>query len=290
MDQQSRWLLAWMNQEEAIPALLGRTPAPNEDITQPLTVWHDLRAALLRRAPYRQPTPALAKPPAQLKKQAEEFRQRPDVIADLYGQDWTIAVVDLRHLLSLRRVVDEGALRRAQQVIPDDPGSLFSFCLPRPGRDARVAGTLDKVNKAITLTSQNWNFHIGSPLMLDLDVSPGPGQPLRKEKHIGFIVGFGPSFVQVIECNGRWLLRDGYHRCYGLLQRSMYRVPCVFSKARNFADIGLLAPGPFPEEILFGDRPPLLTDLLDDAVARTARRAAEQKVIRIAASEFVVET
>jgi hypothetical protein len=289
MDQQSRWLLAWMNEQEAIPALLGRTKSPNEDITQPLTVWHDLRAALLRRAPYRQPTPALGKLPAELKKQAAEFRQRPDAIADLDGQDWTIGVVDLRHLLSLRRVVDESALRRAQQVIPDDPGSLFSFCLPQPGREARVAGTLDKINKAITLTSQNWNFRIVSPLMLDLDVS-GPGQPPRKEKHIGFIVGFGPPFVHVVECNGRWLLGDGYHRCYGLLQRSMYRITCVFTKVRNFADIRPLPPDSFSEEILFGERPPLLTDFLDDSVARTAMRAAEQKVIRIAASEFVVET
>jgi hypothetical protein len=192
-------------------------------------------------------------------------------------------------LLSFHKVVDESGLLRAQQVVAKDPASLFSFCLPQPGHDARVSGTLDKVNKTITLTSQNRNLRIGSPLIVDLEVSPREGQPPRKEKHIGFTVELGAPFVHVVECNGRWLLRDGYHRCYGLLKRSIYRIPCVFTKAREFAETGAAAPGFFPDEILFGDRPPFLTDFLDDSVAGTSKRAAQQKVVRIAASEFAVE-
>jgi hypothetical protein len=289
MEQESKWLLAWMKEEEAIAALLGRSPAPDEDTATSRLVWHDSRAALMRRAPYRQPTPVLSKLPGKLTKQATKFRQRPDVIADLDGQDYRVGMVDLRKVLSLQRVVEENALQRAQQVIPNDPDSLFSFCLPQPGLGARVAGTLDKVNKAITLTSLNWNFRIGSPLIVDIDVSPGPGQPPRKEKHIGFTVGFGTPFVHVVECNSRWLLRDGHHRCYGLLQRSIHHIPCVFTKVHDFAEIGTVAPGSFPYEILFGDRPPFLMDFLDDTVAKTAKRPAQQRIVRIAASEFAVE-
>ena len=289
MEQQSKWLLAWMNEEEAIPALLGHPPTPDEDTAKSRRVWHDSRAALMRRAPYRQPTPVLSNLPGKLEKQATKFRQRPDVIADLDGQDYRIGIVDLSKVLSLQRVVEENALQRAQQVIPHDPNSLFSFCLPQPGLGARVSGTLDKVNKAITLTSLNWNFRIGSPLIVDIDVAPGPGQPPRKEKHIGFTVGFGTPFVHVVECNGRWLLRDGHHRCYGLLQRSIHHIPCVFTKVQDFAEIGAVAPGSFPYEILFGDRPPFLIDLLDDSVAKTATRPAQQRIVRIAASEFAVE-
>ena len=203
MEQQSRWLLAWMNEEEAIPALLGRPPAPDENTTESRRVWHDSRAALMHRGPYRQTTPALSKLPGNLKKQATKFRQRPDVIADLDGQDYTVGMIDLRKVLSLQRVVEENALQRAQEVIPNDPDSLFSFCLPQPGLGARVSGTLDQVNRAITLTSLNWNFRIGNPLIVDIDVSPGPGQSPRKEKHIGFTVGFGTPFVHVVECNSR---------------------------------------------------------------------------------------
>src|SRR5580658_7351901 len=160
MEQQSKWLLAWMNEEEAIPALLGRPPAPDEDTAKSRRVWHDSRATLMRRAPYQQPTPVLSKLPGKLKTQATKFGQRPDVIADLDGQDYKVGMVDLRRVLSLQRVVEENALERAQQVIPNDLDSLFSFCLPQPGLGPRVSGTLDKVNKAITLTSLNWNFRI----------------------------------------------------------------------------------------------------------------------------------
>jgi len=252
-------------------------------------VWRNSGATLQRRRPYRQSTPVLSKLQGKLKQRAEEFRQRPDVIADLDGQDWTVGMVDLRNLLSFHRVVDEDALQRAQRVVSEDPDSLFSFCLPRPGLDARVSGAIDKVNRTVTLTSRNCNFRIGSPLIVDLEVSASPGQPPRKEKHIGFTVGFGAPFVQVVECNGRWLLRDGYHRCYGLLKRSICKIPCVFTKVRDFAETGAAAPGFFPYEILFGDRPPFLTDFLDDSVSETTKRAAQQKVVRIAASEFAVE-
>jgi hypothetical protein len=286
---ESKWLLAWMKEEEAIPALLGRPPAPDEDIAKSRRVWHDSRAALMRRAPYRQPTPVLSKLPGKLTKQAAKFRQRPNVIADPDSQGYRVGMVDLRKVLSLQKVVEENALQRAQQVIPNDPDSLFSFCLPQSGVGARVSGTVDKVSKSITLTSLNWNFRIGSPLIVDIDVSPGPGQPPRKAKHIGFTVGFGTPFIHVVQCNGRWLLRDGHHRCYGLLQRSIHHIPCVFTKVHDFAEIGTVAPGSFPYEILFGDRPPFLVDFLDDSVAKTARRPAQQRIVHIAASEFAVE-
>jgi hypothetical protein len=285
----SQWLLAWMNEEEAIAALLGRPPAADEHTAKLRQVWNGSRTALMRRAAYRQRTPAISKLPGKLTKQATKFRQRPDVIADLDGRDYKVGMVDLHKVLSLRKSVEANALKRARQVASADPDSLFNFCLPNPGMGARVSGTVDKVNKAVTLTSHNLNFRIGSPLIVDLDVSPGPGQPARKEKHIGFTVGFGTAFVHVVECNGRWLLRDGYHRCYGLLQRSIHQIPCVFTKAGDFAEISTVVPASFSYDILFGDRPPFLKDFLDDSVTGIAERPAQQRIVHIAASEFAVE-
>jgi hypothetical protein len=286
---EAKWLLAWMSEEEAIPALLGRPVAPDEDIAKLHKVWRDSKTALMRRAPYSQPPEVLSKLPSKLTKQAAKFRQRPDVVADLGGQDFKVGMVDLRRVLSLQKVVEGHALQRAEQVIPNDLDSLFSFCLPPPGGGARVSGTVDKINKAVTLTSLNLNLRIGSPLIVDLDVSPGPGLPARKEKHIGFTVGFGTPFIHVIECNGRWLLRDGHHRCVGLLQRSIHHIPCVFTKAHDLDEIGPVAQASFSHEILFGNRPPFLIDFLDDSVAKTVRRPAQQRVVYIAASEFAVE-
>jgi hypothetical protein len=231
----------------------------------------------------------LSKVPAKLAKQATKFRQRPDVITDFASQDFKVGMVDLRKVLSLQKVVEGNTLQRAQHVIPNDPDSLFSFCLPQPGVGARVSGTVDRMNRTVTLTSLNLNLRIGSPLIVDIDVSPGPGIPPRKEKHIGFTVSLGTPFIHVVECNGRWLLRDGHHRCVGMLQRSIHHIPCVFTKLHDFAEIGSIVPGSFPFEILFGDRPPFLTDFLDDSVAKITRRPAQQRILHIAASQFAVE-
>ena len=102
-------------------------------------------------------------------------------------------------------------------------------------------------------------------------------------------MNFGAGFVQIAEYNDRWFVRDGYHRTYGLLCRGVYEIPCIFIRARTFQELGAAAPGFLPYEILFGERPPLLTDFLDDSVSVSTNQKAMRKVVRIAAEEFMVE-
>jgi hypothetical protein len=122
----------------------------------------------------------------------------------------------------------------------------------------------------------------------EIDVATASGQPATRQNFIGFTISFGSPFVQVAEYNGRWFVRDGYHRCFGLLRQGITRIPCVFVKPRSFAELGAAAPGFFPYEVLFGDRPPYLRDFLDDSVAVTAKQTAQRRAIRIRAEEFIV--
>jgi hypothetical protein len=107
------------------------------------------------------------------------------------------------------------------------------------------------------------------------------GQPFY-----GFSIGFGFPFVQVVEYQGRWFIRDGYHRSFGLLKRGADRIPCLLIRARDAQQFGGTAPDHIRGEILFGVRPPFLKDFLDDEVSASATRPLTGKVIRIAASEF----
>jgi hypothetical protein len=50
-----------------------------------------------------------------------------------------------------------------------------------------------------------------------------------------------------------------------------------------------VAPGFYPYQVLFGDRPPFGTDFLDDKVSAFVCQRAMRKVVRISAEEFVVE-
>jgi hypothetical protein len=42
-------------------------------------------------------------------------------------------------------------------------------------------------------------------------------------------------------------------------------------------------------EVLFGDRPPFITDFLDDRLSFSVNENAMRKVVRTSAEEFVVE-
>lgn len=290
MERQIRVLLAWLDQGEAIPMLLGHVPGPNEDVVVQMAAWEAARNAMAAREPYRLPTPTFENLPAELSERAEAFRQRPDVLSVFQNLDWTTGMVDLRSVLSFQKlVVEEQAVDRVSQATADNLDSLFSVCLPERGGNVTLAAIIDHDQKGVTFSSLNPNLRVVGHMIQEMEVASGPDQPGQAMKFVGFAINFGARFVQVAEYNGRWFVRDGYHRCYGLLRQGIHRIPCVFIRARNFQELGAQAPGFFSYELLFGERPPFLVDLLDDSVSAFAQQRATRKVVRVTAEEFVVE-
>jgi hypothetical protein len=204
--------------------------------------------------------------------------------------EWRIGMADLRQVLSFQKiVVEEQAMERVDATVrADDVQSIFSFCLPEPVGREGLQGAMDPDQKGITFSSLNPNLRVAGLAGSEIDVAFAPGQPPTKQSFIGFVVNFGAPFMQVAEYNGRWFVRDGYHRCFGLLRRGISKIPCVFVRARSFAELGAANPAFFPYEVLFGERPPFLRDFLDDTVSVTTRQVAQRKVIRIRAEEFMV--
>ncbi len=289
MERQVRWLLAWLEENDGVANLLGHIPAPDEETNEQRERWQAARRALHVRPPMSPPTPTLGELPPELREQGNAFRQRPDVIAAFQPHDWSLGMVNLREVLSFQKVVvEEHAIERAKAVAAADLSSLFKFCLPDASEGVNLPGALDQDQKAITFSSLNPNLRVGNHLILDIDVPATPGVPGRKDKFIGYSINFGSQFVQVAQYNGRWFVRDGYHRTYGLLRHGLERIPCIFLIARSFEELGAAAPGFFPYETLFSERPPFLTDFLDEAVSISAKQTAIRKVIRISAEEFVV--
>jgi hypothetical protein len=294
MEQQVRWLLAWMNERQAMFALLGREPEPQENITTQRHMWQEAKAALMWLPDYRKSArrspPVFSKLPDSLKHRAVSFERRPDVIAALHALDWELGIVDLRDLLSYQwNVAGQDALNRAEAVNAKDPDTLFSFCLPEPGSQMNVSGRIDQDGMAITLSSRDPNLRIGAPAITNIESSRATGMRGKKERFVGFPVHFGSAFIKVAEYNGRLLLCDGYHRSYALLKRSIHKIPCVLIKARNLEETGAARPAFIPQEILYGDRPPFVADFLDDSVTATLNRNANLKVARVRATELDVE-
>jgi len=80
-------------------------------------------------------------------------------------------------------------------------------------------------------------------------------------------------YFEVASYDGRWFLRDGYHRSFCLLNQGVYFVPAVVVYAETLAEMGAIGKQFFRPEVLFCDRPPMVTDFLDNEVTICYRRA-----------------
>jgi hypothetical protein len=101
---------------------------------------------------------------------------------------------------------------------------------------------------------------------------------------MGFSVAIATSFVQVARFQGLFLLRDGYHRAFGLLRRGISVVP-AFVLDFGLQELGLPS-GMLPQGAYLGDRPPILPDYLDDSVSADVMLPATQKMIVVHGMEL----
>jgi hypothetical protein len=207
-----------------------------------------------------------------------ESRQRSDLRAEYEGFDWTLGIIDLRLLLAFQRRLVFSTTQHASYIPQqDDWSQLLSLTIGFQRstehhfvRNGKVAGGLD-----ISLHSSNPD--------LQLRLSPNA----VPSGHLPFSLYGGSPFFEVAELCGRWFLRDGYHRAYRLLQAGVHRVPAVIIHARTIDELGPTDPWFFGEEQLFSDRPPRVTDFLEEDMVLRYERIAFRKVIRIRVEEFL---
>jgi hypothetical protein len=207
-----------------------------------------------------------------------ECMQRSDLRAEYEGLDWTLGVIDLRHLLAFqRRLVFNASWHTSPTPQQDDWPQLISLTLGLQRgtehhfvRNGTVTGDLD-----VSLHSLN------PDLQLRLSANAG------RASHSPLSLYGGSPFFEAAELRGRWFLRDGYHRAYRLLQAGVHQVPAVVIYTRTIRELGATEPWFFSEEQLFSDRPPRVLDFLDENLVLRYERTALHKVIHIRVEEFM---
>lgn len=90
------------------------------------------------------------------------------------------------------------------------------------------------------------------------------------------------NIVQVVHYGNRYILKNGYHRCFQLLSNGETHVPAFVREVDRFDETGADQPSMFNEQMIMGSRPPLLSDFLTDA-AVDIDSPGQNKVIRIMA-------
>lgn len=283
MERELRALLAWFEPADALSALLGfRLPDPGEDVQAQLAVHEAKRRAVLERPAHApgeaaQPLPPELVPPGEamlaslLAAEPPEERQR-----------YRVAMVDLGEVLAFQKVIMlDRRDPRLETVEPGDLQQLFDICMPSGRVEEDLDGTYDKDGRGLTITSPNPNLRLGP--VQTIEFPPGSGNRI-----IGCAVLFGSPFMHVVEYQGRYVLKDGYHRAFALLARGIRKVPVILQAARTFADIHRGGTTLIAAEHLLGPRPPRLLDFHDPDVSTTVRQRVFRKVARLRAEEFVI--
>ena len=98
----------------------------------------------------------------------------------------------------------------------------------------------------------------------------------------------GSPFFEVASYRGRWFLRDGWlHRAFAMLRAGVNVGFAVVVAARTLEELGAVGPWFFGEDTLFSNRPPMVTDFLEDACVLQYDRPRLRKTITVRIEEFL---
>ena len=180
----------------------------------------------------------------------------------MFADGWDVGIVNLRLVIAAQpNVCTDHAAERAKGITAGNPLGVASVTLPLPN-SAALPSQFDE-------TRQTWMIAAADPNPRIIGHFGGPVAP--DVVGFGFAVARVPSFLQIGVTSGRPVLRDGYHRAYGLLRAGITHATAFVKDFGPFGDIGLPL-GMLSSARYLGDRPPLLVDYDDPITSASGRQ------------------
>jgi len=273
----ARALIGWMEPEVAERALLQyRVGGPPDPAA--LARVQSARAAVLTRSEGVDQASLIHDAPSELRSHLSRLSDFPGAAA-YFKEGWSVKTVDLPRVAAFQpQVFISSASERVRHAKAGDLPTLAELALPTANLSEALAPTFDPRQQAWSASSSNPNLRIVGNVAGPLEGIP-PGSIA-----LGFFVALLPSFMQVARFQGRYFLRDGYHRALGLLMAGITRVPAFVN---DVPEIERLAPpGMLPQAAFLGNRPPTLQDYLDDTVAASVQAPSTRKLVLVQGIEL----
>src|SRR6266699_3428737 len=214
--QRARALIGWLGHEEAVQLLLGRAPAPGEDLSRIDAIFNQLSTSVSDRSQFEPSSSILESTISGW--DLETRAQDPLLHTAFAGLDWSLQGVDLRRVIAFQKAIKIDGLEERIAPVQSDRTKLADFCLPgeQPIPPQSLLKDIDQ--KGFTVSSLNPNLRIAGNQVQTAMVAPGPGLQPMAMLAVTFLVSMGTNYLQVASYNGRDFLRDGYHRAAALLR------------------------------------------------------------------------
>lgn len=271
--RKARALIGWLPPQEGALWLAGRQMGAAN--AEQIAICERARAAVEARPPGIDQTTLFEPLPPELQPHIDALRADPKS-AEMLNTSGTPQLVDLTKVCAAQpQIYTEDARRRVEGLTPDALPAIAQVTLPLPSKEV-LPVAFDQTKNAWILSSPNPNLRVVG------NFSGPVGSGLTG---FGFAVALQKSYLQVAGLGGRYFLRDGYHRAYGLLAAGISKVPALVKEFATFEEVGL-PQGLLPQSAYLGERPPMLTDYLSDDVSVDTLLPITQKMVVVQALEL----
>ncbi len=272
--RKARTLIGWLSEQEGALWIAGREMTDSPDPAH-LAICQRARAAVAARQPGVDQSNLFDSLPPELEPHLQALRTN-EKSAQVLATSGEPRIVDLRLICAAQpTILTEDTANRVSGVSSSDFLAIAKVTLPLP-EEERIPAGFDQLKNAWILSSPNPNLKVVGTFHRPL----GPGLI-----GYGFAIALQRSYLQVSGVNGRYFLRDGYHRAYGFLAAGITHVPALVKEFASFEEVQMPA-GLLPPTTYLGDRPPFLLDYLSDDVAADSSVPVTTKLIAIQALEL----
>ena len=272
--RKARSLIGWLSEQEGAAVLAGHEESATPDLAN-LYRCQKARRAVLDRAPNVNQKELFSVLPAEASAHIDVLKEHPSGQQAIkeFGEPF---LVDLRKVLAVQpSIFCAEARERVAEMGAGNLAGIAEMTLPLPTAES-LPVSFDPGRNAWVFASANPNLRVHGHF--SAQIAPGM-------TGFGFVVTLRKSYLQVAGVGGRYFLRDGYHRAFGLLAKGITMVPALAKEYATFDEAFRSTPV-LPVQTLFGDRPPFLGDYLDDAFSADSLLPVTNKIVALQALEL----
>ena len=218
--------------------------------------------------------------PNDFKDLLESISNNPRFPETVKSNDWAFKSVEIDGLVSFQKFVNvDYASLIAHKCDLGDAEEQINFCL--------TDKYLENVSKVSKISPETYAV---SALGYDLRVlsSKESRDETINADIVSYTLGFGVPFVQVVKCEHRYLLKNGYHRVFALKAAGLQTTPCILIQGKNRADIGIPPIGFFGEEQLFSENPPTFSSFFNPNVSQRLKLNLPAKIIYLSPDSLTI--